>query len=155
MDTTGATVAKHVSMRPITIPGRLDVKVASDPVHLASVRKSVEALAASAGFSEKDVGEIGLCLNEAMANIIRHAYSGRTDRPIQLSAVATAEALTIELRDWGNGIDPSRLPHRPYNPLEPGGVGLICLDQWMDEVSYAPQPDGMLTTLKRRLKRRR
>jgi serine/threonine-protein kinase RsbW len=142
-------------MRPITIPGRLDVKVVSDPAHLASVRKSVEALAASAGFSEKDVGEIGLCVNEAMANIIRHAYSGRTDRPIQLSALATAEGLTIELRDWGNGIDPSRLPHRPYNPLEPGGIGLICLTQWMDEVSYTPQPDGMLTTLKRRLKPRR
>src|SRR5258706_8025488 len=96
----GATVIKHVSMRPITIPGRLDVTVASDPAHLASVRKSVEALATSAGFGEKDVGEIGLCLNEAMANIIRHAYAGRTDRPIQLSALATAEGLTIELRDW-------------------------------------------------------
>jgi anti-sigma regulatory factor (Ser/Thr protein kinase) len=30
----------------------------------------------------------------------------------------------------------------------PGGVGLICLRQWMDEVTYAPQPDGgILTTL--------
>ena len=93
-----------------------------------------------------------------MANIIRHAYDGKTDQPIHLvSAFGSDEKdeLVITLRDWGNGIDPTRLPQRPYNPLEPGGVGLICLNQWMDEVAYTPQLDGMLTTLKRRLKRPR
>jgi serine/threonine-protein kinase RsbW len=131
------------------------VKVTSDPANLAAVRKSIEALAGGAGFDDRDVGEIGLCVNEAMANIIRHAYAGKTDRPIQLNALVTRDGMTIELRDWGNGIDPSRLPHRPYNPLEPGGVGLICLNQWMDAVTYAPKSDGMLTTLKKRLPQRK
>jgi serine/threonine-protein kinase RsbW len=99
------------------------------------------------------VAEIGLCVNEALANIIRHAYDGRTDRPIHLGATATPRELAITIRDWGNGIDPSRLPCRAYDPLEPGGVGMICLSRWMDEVAYSPQPDGMLTTLKRKLKR--
>ena len=31
---------------------------------------------------DKAVAEIGLCLNEALANIIRHAYNNRTDRPL-------------------------------------------------------------------------
>src|SRR4051812_26424955 len=108
----GAPVITKVNTRPITIPARFEVKVASYPANLAGVRKSVEALAAGAGFDERDVGEIGLCVNEAMANIIRHAYAGKTDRPIQLNALATRDGMTIELRDWGNGIDPSRLPHR-------------------------------------------
>jgi serine/threonine-protein kinase RsbW len=146
-----ATVERLMNARPITSPAKCQLKVTSDPANLAAVRKQVEALAASIGFAEKAVSEIGLCVNEAMANIIRHAYAGRTDRPIHLDASATPREMTVTLRDWGNGIDPSRVPCRPYDPLEPGGVGLICLGQWMDEVTYTPQPDGMLTTLKRKL----
>ena len=140
-------------IRPITIPTRLELRILSDTAQLAAVRKSIESLAAAVGFDERDTGEIGLCVNEALANIIRHAYAGRTDRPIHINASMTKSVLTIALRDWGNGIDPSQLPHRPYNPLEPGGVGLICLMQWMDAVDYTPQPDGMLTTLTKKLKR--
>ena len=57
--------------------------------------------------------------------------------------------MTVELRDWGNGVDPSTRPPEPYNPLEPGGVGLICLQKLMDRVVYTPQPDGMLLTMTR------
>jgi serine/threonine-protein kinase RsbW len=138
-----------MNTRPVNTLPIVRLKVTSDPANLAAVRKEVEAFAAAAGFAEKAVAEIGLCVNEAMANIIRHAYAGRTDRPIQLEASASSRELIIVVRDWGNGVDPSRLPCRPYNPLEPGGVGLICLGQWMDEVAYSPQPDGMLTTLKK------
>ena len=55
----------------------------------------------------------------------------------------------VSIRDWGNGVDPSTMPCREYDPLEPGGVGLICLKQWMDDVRYTPQRDGMLLTMKR------
>jgi serine/threonine-protein kinase RsbW len=140
------------SSQPSSQPRRLELKVDSHPANLAAVRKSVESFATVAGFDDKAVAEIGLCLNEAMANVIRHAYSGKTDRPMHLSAVDEPEHLTIKLRDWGNGVDPSTLPSRPYNPLTPGGVGLICLQQWMDRVTYTPQPDGMLTTMVRKKK---
>jgi anti-sigma regulatory factor (Ser/Thr protein kinase) len=128
------------------------LKVQSDPANLAGVRKAIEAFAADLGFEEKSVAEIGLCANEAMANVIRHAYGNQTDRPIQVIASAEPEqAITITLRDWGNGVDPSTLPHRPHDPHTPGGVGLICLRQWMDQVVYTPQPGGgILTTLIRR-----
>jgi anti-sigma regulatory factor (Ser/Thr protein kinase) len=126
------------------------LKVPSDPANLAAVRKAIETFATEAGFDEKVVAEIGLCVNEAMANVIRHAYGNRTDRPVHIGARADSQQITITLRDWGNGVDPSTLPQRPYNPLTPGGVGLICLRQWMDQVVYTPQPDGMLTTMVRR-----
>jgi len=126
------------------------LNVPSDPANLADVRKAVESLAARRGFDDKAVAEIGLCVNEALANVIRHAYQGRTDRPIHLEAVDEDGQMVITIRDWGNGVDPSTLPMRPHDPLQPGGVGLICLRQWMDQVVYTPQPDGMLTTMVRR-----
>ena len=140
---------------PLSPQRRIELKVASDPANLAGVRKAIEEFAAGMGFDEKAVAEIGLCVNEAMANVIRHAYQGRTDRPVHVTAAAEKadggkEQITITLRDWGNGVDPSTLPQRPHDPHTPGGVGLICLRQWMDQVLYTRQPDGMLTTLIRR-----
>ena len=141
-----------------TPPRRLELKVTSHPSHLATVRKAVESFADASAFDARAVAEIGLCVNEAIANIIRHAYGGNPSRPVHLAAQIEDRdggRIVITLRDWGNGIDPTSLPHRAYDPLEPGGVGLICLQQWMDNVTYTPQPGGgMLTTLMRRRMRR-
>jgi serine/threonine-protein kinase RsbW len=130
---------------------RIELKVDSHPANLASVRKSIEDFATGGGFDEKAVAEIGLCVNEAMANVIRHAYANRTDKPIHVTAASDDRRIVITMRDWGNGVDPSTLPQRPHDPNTPGGVGLICLRQWMDEVTYARQPDGgILATMVRR-----
>ena len=142
-----------------TPPRRLELKVSSAPSNLATVRKAIESFASANGFDEKGVAEIGLCVNEAVANIIRHAYRGNETRPVHVAAQMEdgdgGGRIVITLRDWGVGIDPTTLPCRPYDPLEPGGVGLICLQQWMDAVTYARQGDGsMLTTLTRRKMRR-
>jgi serine/threonine-protein kinase RsbW len=132
----------------------VELKTASDPANLAEVRKSIEVFAReAAGFDEASAAEVGLCVNEALANVIRHAYAGRTDRPIRLEAEvsrAGSEAvLRIRVRDWGNGVDPSTQPPEAYDPLQPGGVGLMCIAKLMDRIIYTPQPDGMLLTMTR------
>lgn len=130
---------------------RIELRISSDPARLAEVRKAVEGFVRSRGFDEAAAAQVGLCLNEALANIMRHAYAGRTDQPIVVAAdVRGADDLCVTIRDWGNGVDPSTLPRPPYDPLTPGGVGLICLQKLMDGVVYTPQPDGMLTTLVKR-----
>ena len=127
----------------------LHLDVNSDPVSLAPVRKAIEAYAAECGYDAKAVGEIGLVVNEAMANITRHAYSGAIDKPIVIEADFADDLLQVTLRDWGNGRDPSTIPIK-RDPLTPGGLGMICLRRMMNEVTFSPQRDGMLLTLKRR-----
>lgn len=127
------------------------MRIDSDPANLAPARKAVESFTARCGFAEKAVNDVGLCLNEALANVMRHAYGGRNDRPIVITATFDKnDELTVRVRDWGNGVDPSTLPHEPYNPLTPGGVGLICLTELLDRMVYEPQPDGMLATMVKR-----
>ena len=103
------------------------------------------------GFDETAVGEIGLVVNEALANVMRHAYGGAKDRPIQIDADpidGNGSVIRIAIRDWGNGVNPTSLPEKEYDPLTPGGLGLICMRKLMDETSYTPQPDGgMLLTM--------
>jgi anti-sigma regulatory factor (Ser/Thr protein kinase) len=129
---------------------RLRLEITSDPIHLAPVRRAVEAFSTAAGFDETAVGEIGLCVNEALANVTRHAYAGATDRPILIEGQFENGQIEIKIRDWGNGRDPSVVPPKE-DPLIPGGLGLVCLRQLMDEITFAAQKDGMLLTMKRRL----
>ena len=131
-------------------PVRLELKVDSDPANLAPVRKATEAFAGRFGLDTQAVADLGLCVNEAVANVIRHAYVGRTDRPIAVTCEGTAAGVRVLIRDWGNGVDPSSIPAPAYDPLTPGGVGLICLTRLLDDVTYAPQRDGMVTTLVKR-----
>jgi serine/threonine-protein kinase RsbW len=137
------------------------LKIESDPATLADVRHRVEEFALSGGFDATAVGEIALVVNEALANVMRHAYHGATDRPIEIEAKITGarqadREILIRIRDWGSGVNPETLAkvHRPHDPLKPGGLGLICLRSMMDSAVFHPQPDGMLLEMTRRKNRR-
>jgi anti-sigma regulatory factor (Ser/Thr protein kinase) len=145
------------SAPPSTAPGgRLVLNVTSDPANLAPVRRACEAFCKSHGLSDAAVADVGLCVNEAMANVTRHAYGGAEDKPV----VVTAEALTggdgagvkITIRDWGTGLNPFTLPQRERDPMTPGGLGLVCLRQLVDDARFDPQPDGgvLLTLIKKK-----
>lgn len=131
---------------------RVELKIDSHPANLASTRRAIEAFGGGCGFDKSAIEDIGLCVNEALANVIRHAYDGATDKPIVVSAVCNPDSMTITIRDWGTGVEPPKnLPSKKCDPLTPGGIGLICLQQMMDEVVFAPQPGGgMLLTMTRR-----
>ncbi len=134
----------------------LSLRFQSDPATLAPVRLEVEALAAGLGFEEDGVFKIGLCVNEALANVIRHAYGNATDRPIELTAepITSPAGIRIRIRDWGCGVDPLTLPKNqvPKDPLNPGGLGLPCLKAMMDRMEFVPQPQGgMLLIIERHL----
>jgi serine/threonine-protein kinase RsbW len=132
-------------------PRRVELKIDSHPANLASTRRAIEAFGGGCGFEKSVIEDIGLCVNEALANIMRHAYSGATDKPIVIGALCVPDAITITIRDWGSGIDPQSLPASKCDPLTPGGLGLVCLRQLMDEVVFTPQPGGgMLLTMTRR-----
>jgi anti-sigma regulatory factor (Ser/Thr protein kinase) len=131
----------------------LRLRITSDPANLATVRNELEQFCTAAGFDEAARGEIVLVANEALANITRHAYDGATDRPIDLAAsFADDRVLRMTLRDWGSGKTPV-FRKADRDPLRPGGVGLVCLHELMDRIEFAPQPDGMLLTMERRLDR--
>ena len=150
------------SNSPDAFQQELELQIPSDPIYVAAVRKLIEHVAQHRGFDEHAVTAIGLCLNEAVANIIRHAYSCQLQKPIKITVefasgktaigVIRPNAIRISLRDWGGGLHPSQTqPDCPRDPLEPGGLGLLCLNKLMDQVTYTPQADGMLLVLVKRV----
>ena len=128
-------------------PCNLDLT--SEPAQIAPVRKAVEAFAHSAGLGS-GAADLGLVVNEALANVIRHAYDGRPGQPISVSLDCDSSEVTVRIRDWGNGVNPRRCPPKSMTRRSPGGLGLICLRSLMDRAEFTPQPVGMLLTLSKK-----
>src|SRR5205807_9941938 len=82
-------------------------------------------------------------VDEALTNIMRHCYNGRTDQPIELycsrvlpPSTQFVGGLQILLCDKGPAVDPSKLRGRRLDEIKPGGLGLHFIRQSMDTVEY-------------------
>jgi anti-sigma regulatory factor (Ser/Thr protein kinase) len=125
-------------------PQRMEFKITSHPSNLRHVRKQVEEFAQSAGMPTEFADAVGLALNEALANIIRHGYEGATNKPIIVTVERGEREFRVTIRDWAKPFDPSKLKPRPRDELAPGGIGMTCIKQLMDDVKFERLPDGML-----------
>lgn len=132
-------------------PSSIELRLDSDPAAIAPARRALETFAHACGFDPTTCDEIGLCVNEALANIIRHAYCGHAGRPIVVTAAFREGGMEIAFRDWGHGRMPAPRPREARDPLEPGGIGMVCLRELMDAMEFVPQADGMLLVLRRGL----
>jgi len=118
------------------------VVMPSDPRYLPVVRGVVCPLAAAIGWDEADCGAITLALDEALTNVIRHAYHGRADGVIELECKQSGDELEVTLWDQGEPPDMSKICALERGCLEPGGLGTHIIKDVMDTVSYQALPRG-------------
>lgn len=123
------------------------LSITSHPKSLPVVRSAVERMAKMEGFGEHDANELALAIDEALANVIKHGYSGQPDKPIaiRLSALRSAEGrqgLCVIVRDKGRQVDPETIRSRDLNDIRPGGLGVHIIQTVMDEVEYSCPPEG-------------
>jgi len=123
----------------------LDVSVKlvlpSDPRLGGVVRGAVEQFAAAFGVPERECCALALAVQEAVTNIIRHAYGNRHDQPIELTCSARADTLEFVLLDEGTAADPARFCAWPLGEVRSGGFGTHIMAQVMDGVQYERLPD--------------
>jgi len=130
---------------------RIELKITSDPANLRDVRKKVESFAQSVGMPAQRSDDIGLALNEALANVIRHGYDNAKDRPIVVSVERGDGELHLSIRDWAKPFDPSQVKPKHQGKLSPGGVGMLCIQELMDHVKFERLSDGMLLTMTKKM----
>ncbi len=124
----------------------------SDPENLRLVRRKVFDLAFELGFDEDLRQRIVLAVDEAFANVIRHAYAGCCDGRIELSVWLDTDAVRFELRDYAKPVDPNRIKPRDLSECRPGGLGINLIDSVMDRWQFRHPDDGagnLLTMIKR------
>jgi anti-sigma regulatory factor (Ser/Thr protein kinase) len=110
--------------------------VKSHPRHLADVRQFVRRVAAEAQFDKDTAFHIVLAVDEACANIIRHAYGGDASKDIIIHATVSHDAVEFRLRDFGKQVDPACIKSRDLDEVRPGGLGCFLIRHAFDEVDY-------------------
>ena len=123
----------------------LKLELRSDPEALCLVRATVERAAEVMRFPEADTRAIVRSVDEAMANVMRHAYRGRAGLPIEMKCRKWSEdgiegkrsGIEIVLQDEGIKLNPAKLKGRPLNEIRPGGLGLHFIRQSMDVVEFS------------------
>ena len=108
---------------------------------VASVTKSVTA---KIGFDEEDASWIELAVHEAVINAIMHGNKSAADKQVDVRFVTEQNAVTVYVRDYGEGFDPAQLPDptNSDNLLNPSGRGIFYMRTFMDEVEYSTHPEG-------------
>ena len=122
----------------------LKLQLHSDPEALCLVRAALERATDMMQFPEPDSRAIVRSVDEALANVIRHAYKGRGGLPIEISCsrlwnaqdAATPKGIEVVLKDSGIAVDPKKLKGRPLNEVRPGGLGIHFMKHSMDVVEF-------------------
>ena len=122
----------------------LRMELRSNPEMLCVVRNALGQLAQTLGFPEQECRAVVLAVDEALTNIIRHAYRGEAERPIEATFRRIRvpqngehrDALEIVLEDRGVTVDPKRLCGRALEDVRPGGLGLHFIRESMDTVEF-------------------
>ncbi len=117
----------------MTIP---PLTIKSHPRHLAEVRALVRRVAAETNLDEQTTFNLMLAVDEACANIIRHAYGGDSSQDIIIHATVSPTAIEFRLRDFGRQVDPACIKSRKLDEVRPGGLGCLLIRHAFDEVEY-------------------
>lgn len=128
----------------------ISLRIFSQPAQLPVVRAAVEKACELLGFDGQTAGQVVLSVDEALTNIIKHAYKSACDKPIEIELsvqqAGQQQALRISMRDYGCWVDPSLIRSRDLHDIRPGGLGVHIMKNCMDSVDYR-QADGGGTLL--------
>jgi serine/threonine-protein kinase RsbW len=122
----------------------LRLELRSDPNMLCVVRAAMERLTEVIGFSASECRSVTRAVDEAITNIMRHAYRNQSGRPIAMHVHRVSrsarrgggDGVEILLSDRGAAVDPAKLRGRRLDEIKPGGLGLHFIRQSMDVVEF-------------------
>ncbi|MEP7338956.1 MAG: anti-sigma factor antagonist [Acidobacteriota bacterium] len=115
------------------------LEILSDLENLEACRAFVRNIcqeSAHLAVNEDFISQIELAVNEAVANVMRHAYDGCSDHPILLSAEVLADRMIFQIRHRGKPFDPNTAHEPMFDGSKDGGFGLFIIAQSVDEVAY-------------------
>jgi sigma-B regulation protein RsbU (phosphoserine phosphatase) len=105
---------------------------------LKPMRDALETALERVGIAEDTRQRLKLVVDEAAANVIRHAYGDCGDGEMELAVGITRGWLRIVLRDRAPPVDPSRIRPRDLSECRPGGLGINFIDETMERWRIAP-----------------
>jgi serine/threonine-protein kinase RsbW len=123
---------------------KYQLRIPSQTDNLELIREFVARVARKVGFRDDDVSKIELAVDEACANVIKHAYNKDDKQPIDIAIQIDYQKLTVIITDRGRGFDPNRIKRPDMNEylaeMRVGGLGIYLMRTLMDEIDFDMKP---------------
>ena len=114
--------------------------VPNDLAYLSVALSFVRENAALIGFEAAATHAIDLGAEEAISNVMKHAFAPSEDAEFSIICEHLPLGLKIVIKDKGQPFDPDAAPEydssNPEEALSGGGLGLFLMREFMDEVSF-------------------
>ncbi len=137
----------------------LELRFPSDSRYLHMVHELASRLALSTGFEKTEAEKVALAVDEAITNVIQHAYNGASDREIEIHFDPEGESLDILILHDGKGLDKVPLPEFNLGKLiaerRTGGLGLCIMSRMMGDLWFGKAKSGKNMCVMVRYKKRK
>jgi len=100
-------------------------------------------------------GEVRLMAEEALTNVMKYGFAGPPPAVVaEVVLVVDARDVVLEIRDGGTQFDPLGQPspdvEAPPESRKEGGLGILLLKSFADDLSYRREGDANVLSLKKR-----
>ncbi|MBF0119556.1 MAG: ATP-binding protein [Desulfobacterales bacterium] len=107
---------------------------------LCEIRRFIEDFCGDA--DQDRIEMLKLVVNEAAANIIRHAYKCESGRPIFIEAEMKENNVIISLYDYGVIFKPDNVKKVVLDGTQDGGMGLYIMKSSVDNLVFSRDESG-------------
>ena len=120
--------------------GASELSITNDISYLPAVQAFTEEVARQCGFSDKDRVMILLALEEAVTNVIKHAFEDGEKATFKIIFEPKSTCLTIIVKDKGLPYEPNLVPEfnieGDFEHEAVSGLGSLLMRKSVDEVSF-------------------
>ena len=141
---SGASAAAGSAGAAASKDAHVELIVPSDTTYLSKVRQAVLGVLANGLFEPVKANLIALAIDEAVANIMEHAYTSAREsdrKDIEIVLKSSATRFEVLIRDRGAAFDPRVVPEvnvkEHVKQGRKGGLGIFLMRKIMDEINYS------------------
>lgn len=118
----------------------VEVKIANTVNGIVALEDWLQTIQTSLAIPNDTLFAIKLCLEEALTNIVNHAYEDGSEHEISVRLMRQPDGLTFEIIDDGKAFDPlEATPPRKATDLattQPGGLGINLIREFSERLDY-------------------
>lgn len=120
------------------------LKFPSQTDNLEIIREVIAKVASKEGLKNDDVNKIELAVDEACANVIKHAYNQKSNNFIEVLIKIDFDKFVVVVTDRGKGFKPKAVKERNMEEylktFSKGGLGIFLMQTLMDKVDFQIKP---------------
>jgi serine/threonine-protein kinase RsbW len=117
------------------------LSISSDVSNLGEVADFIVDAARESGLNEAETYRVQMAVDEAVTNVIQHAYHGVADGRIEIFCERRGRDFIVEIVDFGKPFDASQVPiprvRGPLSRRNIGGLGVFFMKKLMDKVEFS------------------